>query len=216
MKFEIKGIMFDLDGTLVDSRDAYLEAASAAFAAMGRNRFRNSLVTEIPKRLEQDKPIQDLLQGIDTERFLSIYLRTYYLTTQEKSRPFPNVAETLDILAKKANLGLITRRNVPRKLVIHELEKFRLEGYFKNVITSLDTVNPKPSPEALLKCSTNLCPKIDECLVVGDSVIDVRAGKNVGAKTVGVLSGIYSKKELVIEKPDLIIRKIDELPEHVA
>ena len=51
-----------------------------------------------------------------------------------------------------------------------------------------------------------------ECVVIGDSVVDIKAGKLAGAKTVAVLSGIYTREELEPEKPDLIIENINEFP----
>lgn len=212
-KLKVKGILLDLDGTIVDSRDAYQEAARTAFTATKQGTFNIKLATEIPKRLEQDIPIDDLVKGIDLKRFLRIYLKAYYQATAVKTKPFPNVADTLRKLSEKAKLALTTRRSVPKEEVIEELAKFGLAGYFQNVVTSLDTQNPKPSPEALIKCSRQLEVKIFECLVVGDSVVDMRAGKNAGAKTVGVLSGIFSREELKREKPDLILENVNELPE---
>jgi phosphoglycolate phosphatase-like HAD superfamily hydrolase len=52
-----------------------------------------------------------------------------------------------------------------------------------------------------------------ECVVVGDSVADIKAGKNAGIKTVAVLSGIFSREELESEKPDLIIENVNKLPD---
>jgi len=51
-----------------------------------------------------------------------------------------------------------------------------------------------------------------DCVIVGDSVVDVKAGKSAGAQTVAVLSGLYSKEELARESPDLILKDISELP----
>jgi phosphoglycolate phosphatase len=81
------------------------------------------------------------------------------------------------------------------------------------VTTALDTRYPKPSPQAFIQCAEKLNVETGECLVVGDSVADVRAGKNAGAKTVAVLSGIFSRAELEEEKPDLILESVSKLPE---
>jgi phosphoglycolate phosphatase-like HAD superfamily hydrolase len=54
-----------------------------------------------------------------------------------------------------------------------------------------------------------------DCVIVGDSVTDVRAGKEAGALTAAVLSGLFSRGELAREKPDLILRDVTELPEFV-
>jgi phosphoglycolate phosphatase len=212
-KLKVKAVILDLDGTIVDSRQAYLEAAETAFATMGQRSVNIKIVTEIPKRLEQDMPIDDLVTGVDVEKFRQIYLETYYQATAARTKPIINAAETLRKLSKKVKLALTTRRSVSKKEVMKELKTFGLAKYFQEVVTSLDTRYPKPSPEALIRCSKQLNVDIGECLVVGDSVVDVKAGKNAGAKTVAVLSGIFSRQELESEKPDLILENINKLPE---
>jgi HAD superfamily hydrolase (TIGR01509 family) len=211
-KLRVKGILFDLDGTIVDSKEAYQEALETAFESDGQVITDAKTVTEIPKRLEQNLPIRDLLKGINERKFLKTYLGTYYRVTFEKAKPIPRIAETLEKLSKKAKLALITMRYVPRENVIRELEKFGLAKHFQYIITALDTENPKPSPEALIKCAMQLDVEMRDCVVVGDSVADIRAGKNAGAKTVGVLSGIFSRTELEKEKPDLILENVNQLP----
>ena len=215
MKLKARGILFDLDGTIVDSKEAYFEAARTAFAAMGQETVDIKVMTEIPKRLEQNMPINDLISRIDVDRFLQIYLKAYYDATASRTKPFPNVADTLKKLSEKAKLALTTRRHVPAKEVIRQLEEFGLAKYFQKVVTAFDTMNPKPSPEALLECSKQLKVEACECVVVGDSVVDVRAGKNAGANTVAVLSGIFSREELEKEKPDLILKSVKELPDFI-
>jgi len=210
---KVKGILLDLDGTIVDSKEAYLEAVKTAFKTVGQRMVNAKIVTEIPKRLEQNLPIKDLLKGIDAQKFLTIYLNAYYQNTSTKTKPIPKISETLKKLSEKAKLALITMRYVPKEKVASELEKFGLAKYFQYIITALDTHEPKPSPEALIKCAKQLDIPKCECLVVGDSVADIKAGKNAGIKTVAVLSGIFSRKELKSEKPDLILESVNQLPD---
>jgi phosphoglycolate phosphatase-like HAD superfamily hydrolase len=80
------------------------------------------------------------------------------------------------------------------------------------VVTAFDTHRPKPSPETLITCAKRMSIDTCACLVVGDSVADIRAGKAAGAKTVAVLSGIFSCEELENEKPDLILANVNKLP----
>ncbi|HDI07822.1 MAG TPA: hypothetical protein ENF76_05625, partial [Candidatus Bathyarchaeota archaeon] len=61
MKRKIKALLIDLDGTLVDSREAYMEAFKAAMKAIGKTTFNHEAVFEVPKRLEQGLPIEDLI-----------------------------------------------------------------------------------------------------------------------------------------------------------
>lgn len=211
-RLKTKCILFDLDGTILDSRNAYLEAAKTALEAMGRKNVDAKTAMEFPKRLEQDLPIDDLLAGLDITKFLQAYLKAFYKATAENTKPFSNAEDTLGRLSAKAKLALTTRRSLPAEDVFRILEKFGLAKYFQKIITSLDTQNPKPDPEALIKCLKHLGAKACDCIAVGDSVVDIRAGKNAGIRTVAVLSGIFGREELEREKPDLILKNISELP----
>lgn len=214
-KLKVKGILFDLDGTIVDSRDAYLEAARTAFRAMGQEPPVTQTAFEIPRRLEQNRPIDDLTHA-DTQGFLEVYLKTFYAITEMKTKPVPNIHTALEKLQQKAKLALITMRNVPRTAITKQLEHFGLANYFTHVITALDTQKPKPSPEALIKALKAIDVQICDCLIVGDSVTDIKAGKAAGARTAAVLSGLYTKKELARLNPDLILQDAAQLPSHVA
>lgn len=215
MKLKVSGIIMDLDGTLVDSRQAYREALRRTFAAFGFSDFDAKLVFEIPRRLEQGMSINDLLPTSDVKKFLSLYLDTYYTLTEKLSKPISGVDETLKKLHGKAKLALLTMRHAPGKIVKKELEKLGLAKYFQCVVTALDTPFPKPSPEPILACAQLLGVKINDCAVVGDSISDVKAGKAAGAITIALISGIFTRNELEQEKPDLIIENINALPDFI-
>ncbi len=211
-KFKTKGIFFDLDGTIVDSRDAYVEAARKAFQVIGLEPPEAKTALEIPRRLEQKQPISDIVKG-DIRMFLDVYLKTYYTISKEKTKLIPNISTTLETLSKKAKLALITMRNATKQSIIAELEHFGIAKYFTHIITAVDTHKPKPSPEALIKCVKALDVQICDCMIVGDSIIDVRAGKAAGTKTVAVLSGLFTRQELAKENPDLILEDATKLSE---
>ncbi|MEM2738108.1 MAG: HAD family hydrolase [Candidatus Bathyarchaeia archaeon] len=208
---KVKGVLIDLDGTIVDSREAYTEALKIACKTLGIKNFNPVIALEIPRRLEQNQPIKDLIYEINVEKFLDTYLKTYYSITEYKTKLLPNVSKTLEELSKRTKLALLTMRRVPKENIWKELEKFGIAKHFHCIVTALDTPFPKPSPKAIVACAEKLCVKIGECAVVGDSVSDVKAGKNAGAKTVAVLSGIFSREELARENPDLIIADLNEL-----
>ncbi|MEM1539971.1 MAG: HAD family hydrolase [Candidatus Bathyarchaeia archaeon] len=212
MKLKVKGIIIDLDGTIVDSREVYREALERALEKLDVKNFNSNLILEIPRRLEQNLPIKDLLPKIDVEKFLRVYLEAYYRIAEEKAKPLPNIQKTLETLSRKARLALLTMRYVPYESVGKWLEKVGLAKYFQCVVTALNTRFPKPSPKALIDCAERLGIEVGKCAIVGDSITDIKAGKSAGAKTVAVLSGIFTREELENEKPDLIIREISELP----
>ena len=212
-RLKVKGIFLDFDGTIVDSKEAYIEAAKIAFQAVGQRAPENKVALEIPKRLEQGLTIRDLTNGY-TKKFLKVYFQTWYSISHEKTKLIPNVSATLEALSQKAKLALITMRHVPTQTVIKELECFGISKYFTHVVTSLGTC-PKPSPEALIECMKALDVEMCNCIIVGDSVNDIRAGKAAGAGTVALLSGLFQCEELIKECPDLILKDITALPEYI-
>jgi HAD superfamily hydrolase (TIGR01509 family) len=213
-KFKAKGIFLDLDGTIVDSTSAYIEAAKIAFQAVGKPIPPIEVLLELPKRVEQGRCIDDISDGT-TDEFLPVYLDAYHAITEKETKLFPNIAYTLELLSKKAKLALITMRHVPNEMLQKELETHGIAKYFTHVVTALDTDKPKPSPEALIRCVEALDVDMQDCIMAGDSINDLRAGKAAGAKTIGLLSGLYSKEELKREKPDLILPDVNALPEYI-
>ena len=161
VRFHIKGVILDLDGTIVDSKEAYLDAATKAFSAFGQKLVNDKTAFEIPKRFELGLSLDDLTQGIAVRSFCEAYLKAYYAATAVRSKPFPHVAEALERLSKKAKLALTTRRYVPKDEVVKQLSRFGLSKHLDVIVTGVDTLNPKPSPEPLLKCaSANGCENI--------------------------------------------------------
>jgi HAD superfamily hydrolase (TIGR01549 family) len=210
-KLKVKGVLIDLDGTLVDSKPAYLKAAQLTFTKLGLKPLSNEEAIEIPKRLEQKLPLNIKIKN-NLSLFLEVYLKSYYSISGSETILISNVPETLSSLSKKMKLALVTMRSIPQEAIIIELKKFNIAKYFDLIVTAMDTNKPKPSPEALLKCAKSMDLDVSDCIIVGDSVSDIRAGKAAGAKTAAVLSGIFSFQELVKEKPNLIMQNINSLP----
>lgn len=212
-KFHVDGIILDLDGTIVDSKEAYLDAAMETFSAFGQKLLEQKTAFEIPKRFELGVPLDDLTQGIDVNSFCEVYLKAYYAATAIRSKPFPHVADALEKLSMKAKLALTTRRHVPKSKVVKQLERFGLNKYFEVIMTGVDTASPKPSPETIVKCSREMGLSTTACMVVGDSITDIEAGKNAGTRTVAVFSGIFSREELQRANPDLILPNVIFMPD---
>ncbi|MFB3889413.1 MAG: HAD family hydrolase [Candidatus Bathyarchaeia archaeon] len=213
-KLKARGILFDLDGTILDTREAYLQAAKQAFVITGQAPPDDATMLTIPKRLEQKQSVTGIIRH-DTQRFLDAFLGIFYRSVQTKTKPFPNVAATLEELSRKAKLAVITMRFMPKEEIASELEQFDLAKYFSHIVTAMDTRKPKPSPEALIKAVKSMDLQMCECVIVGDSVSDIHAGKAAGAATVAVLSGLYTHEELALACPDLILRDVTELPKFI-
>jgi HAD superfamily hydrolase (TIGR01509 family) len=213
-RLSVKGIFLDLDGTIVDSTEAYLESARIAFQAIGQKPPSKKFTLEIPKRIEQGLSFSDIMNG-DKKLFLQLYLNAYYSITETKTKLLPNVSAALEALSGKAKLALITMRHVSNQAMQKELDYLGVSKYFTHVVTALDTSKPKPSPEALIRCVKALDLEMSDCIIAGDSVNDIRAGKAAGARTVAVLSGLFDRRELANERPDLILSDVTVLPEYI-
>lgn len=221
-RLQVKALLLDLDGTLVDSTEALKEAGRAGFAALGLSGFNDDKVAvEVARRLEQDLPIDDLFSKFQVSKeieglFLPAYLNAYYSAVMFKSKLFPETKEALHVLSKHFPLALITLRYVVREQIIDELKHLGLEKFFRVVVTTLDVEKPKPYPDSLIVAAQKLRAPIHTCAVVGDSVVDIKAGKAAGAKTIAVTTGLFTLKELKAQKPDLIIENITALQKYVS
>jgi len=216
-RLEIKALLIDLDGTLVDATDALVEAARHALAIIGCEHVNPKIGVEIARQLQSNLPLDDLLhekriKGAKKQRFVTAYLKAFHDLTLKKTKPLPNVHTTLQRLSEHIPLALITRRSISRKQLTKELKRLQLIQYFKTIVTSQDVTKPQPFPDALLKAAQKLKVSPRECAVVSDSIVDIQAGKAADIKTIAVLSGLFSRRELEKWNPDFIIQDIKSLP----
>jgi len=212
----IKAFLIDLDGTIVDITQPCIEAAEIAASKLGFRNIDSKIGLEIAKKLQSNLSLDDVFIkfGIHEsmgQKFLEAFLKAWYTIAPLKTAPLPQVHETLSKLSQHFQLALITRRNMPKEPILRELKRLELTEYFRLIVTSQDVEEPKPSPQAFLKAANQLEVSISDCAVVGDSIVDVQAGKSAGTKTIAVLSGLFSREELEKEKPDLIIENINSL-----
>ncbi len=217
-RLKVKALLIDLDGTLVDATDALVEAAKHALTTIGFQSISPQIGVEIARQLQSNLPLDDLLNksgivGVKRQKFVTAYLDAFHNLTLKKTKSIPNVHTTLNILSKHLPLALVTRRNISQKQLVKELKRLQFIPYFKAIVTSQDVNQPQPSPEILLKAAQKLRVPIKECAVVTDSIVDIQAGKAAGIKTIAVLSGLFSRKELEKWKPDFIVENINCLPD---
>ncbi len=220
-KLKAKALLIDLDGTIVDSVEIFEAAAKIAFSAVEHKPSSGKLGLEIARCLQLNRSLDGIFEknnvdGPVREKFLSVFLQSFYSIAANGTKLFPHVEDTLRVLSREFPLALITRRHVSKAQVVKELERLHVSSLFGAVVTSLEVSTPTPSPDALLKAADELHVPVDGCVVVSDSGVDIQAGKRAGAKTVAVLSGLFQREELMKESPDLIIDNVRRLPEHLV
>jgi phosphoglycolate phosphatase-like HAD superfamily hydrolase len=91
------------------------------------------------------------------------------------------------------------------------LDHFNLTQYFDVIVTSLSAEHTKPYPDPVLFAAQKMNVAPEACLMIGDTTVDIRAGKSVGAQTVGVLCGFGEEAELKRKGADLIIKSTPEI-----
>jgi HAD superfamily hydrolase (TIGR01509 family) len=208
---KIKSVIFDIDGTLTDSTETYYEVFRKATARVGIQVKREDVLEpmatgsyiwdraipkDIPNREEKIKRCMSYVPQIFREGFKSV-------------RPFSGVEMVLKALGEREiKLGLVT---ASWALTLQPLHDHSLTHYFKAIITSDDGYPPKPAPEGTLECLKRMGVSPSHALTIGDSPLDIRAGKAAGTLTIGVLSGIANRTQLEAEGPTAIIEGIGDL-----
>ena len=204
-------LLFDLDGTLVDSADlilaSYRHTMRMHFGEVPPDQvWLETLGTPLRHAFKRfaDTPedIRDL-----TETYLEFNLRMH----EELIRPFEGVRETLEsLIAEGAQLGIVTSKaaaGTARSLAACGLPA----AWFETIVTSDEPVPHKPDPAPVRLALERLSAVPASAAYVGDSVWDMRAGRAAGVRTVAALWGPFSEDELAAERPDLMIDRPSDL-----
>ena len=211
----VQAILFDLDGTLIDSvRDI---AASVNWVLNGMGLPVKS-VEEVGGFVGDG--VQTLLQrsigGNDhaaiqeaVKRFRAHYLRHCLETT----RLYPTVQETLARVRTK-RLAVVTNKPYPPTMRI--LDGLQVTGYFPVVLGGESTARRKPHPEPVLKALELLEVAAEEAMIVGDSPHDIEAGRQAGLHTCGVTYGLTPRAAVEATRPDHLIDAMQELLPYVT
>jgi pyrophosphatase PpaX len=208
-------ILFDLDGTLIDSIELILGAARHAFTD-----FAGRAPTDEEWRAGIGRPLQTVLREYapdqaEADRLFGRY-RAYQLEHHDRLvRPYAGILETVEALAADGHpMALVTSKSdwmAEKALVLVGLDDLI------PVIVGCDTcVNHKPHPEPVERALALVGRPADNALFVGDSPHDVQSGRAAGVLTVGVSWGAFSREEMVRAGADVVIDRVQDLRALVA
>ena len=213
----VKAICFDIDGTLSDTDNQFVQKLVRIFTPLGFI-LGNQDVHRIARRLVMvtEGPGNWLYSFADRvgwdEAIIKLGDRFYEIGIGETDNPYSLIDGVREMLVKLRNqfpLSIISVRG--RKSTFRFLFQFELLPFFSTVATGQTCNHTKPYPDPIIWAAEQMGVQPSACLMVGDTVVDILAGKKAGAQTVGVLCGFGEEKELIRAGADLIIQNTPDL-----
>ncbi|HLS09331.1 pyrophosphatase PpaX [Lentibacillus sp.] len=205
----IHTILFDLDGTLIDTNELIIESFMHTFDYYGKDLSREEAIEFI------GPPLRETFQQVapdQVDALVDIYRQHNQRHHDDYVKAFPNVAETLAELQKRQiQLGVVTSKM--RGTANMGLRTTGLDDYFEMVITLDDVTHAKPHPEPIIKAIKALDANADTTLMVGDNSHDIEAGHHAGVKTAGVAWSLKGREKLLTYKPSYMLDDMLDLLE---
>ncbi len=205
-------ILFDLDGTLIESTEAILESFHHSFK-----------IHNFPAPKDEDikaligYPLDEMYAslGVDKEEiwdYVATYKEYYRVISTQKTELLPYAKEAIEKASKIATLAIVTTKTGKYSKVL--LEYFNLMQYFDVLIGREHVQNPKPHAEPILNALKELNSQDPDIWMIGDTKLDLISAKNAGVNSIGVLSG-YDDLETLKKFSDIVFSDALEAVEYL-
>jgi phosphoglycolate phosphatase len=203
-------ILFDLDGTLIDSTEAILESFTVAFQSFGKEVPDEELI-----KAQIGHPLDHMFAtlGVEAEKVwdhVAAYKMHYRKISCAKTVLLPDAQAAVELAGKEAVLGVVTTKTA--KYSIELLEHMGLMKHFQVLIGREDVENPKPHPEPVQKALAKLPTVTDEIWMIGDTCMDMLSAKHAKIGGVGVTCG-YGTQDALAKCSDNICQNALEAVE---
>ncbi|RMF50266.1 MAG: HAD family hydrolase [Anaerolineae bacterium] len=210
----VQALFFDVDGTLSDTDDLYVRRLRHWLSPLERllpsfdaQRVARALVMRAETPGNAVYALADAL-GLD-----DLAYRMFSRLPHREAKPhfllIPGVRAMLERTARRYPLAVISARG---ELSTRQfLAQYDLEGFFQEIVTAHTCKRTKPSPEPVLWAAARMGIPAECCVMIGDTTVDIRAGKAAGAQTIGVLCGFGERDELSRTGVDLILESTAEV-----
>lgn len=212
-----RAVIFDLDGTLVDSNELHVDAWDETFRHFGKEFPRARLREHIGKG--GDKYIPEFLSeaemrefGGDLEKFRADVFKRKYLS---RVRAFPKVRELLQRIRDDGKRVVLASSGNESE-VEHYIKLAEIGGLVEAMTTKTDVSHSKPSPDVFQRALTLIHMQSSDAVVVGDTPYDVQAAKKIDLATIAVLCGGFPADELRAEGAIAIFNDPADLLENYA
>lgn len=193
----IRAVLFDLDGTLVDSLEDLTDAVNHI-----RDAFSHPPLTADAVRRKVGKGARHLVQHVlpdasnaEVDHALVLFLEFNRQHIADKSRLYPGILEAIqELAARNIRMAIITNKNEDLSTLI--LQILGIRGFFESICGGDTYPERKPSPLPLLNVADKLGIAPNECVMVGDSINDMQAGQQANIASIGCTWGYGSREEL--------------------
>lgn len=196
---QYKGIIFDLDGTLIDSVGDICAFSNKALAQYGYPTHTIDKYIEWIGDGARKLMLRALPSDISDERFEKLfadYLKIYELDVHEMSVLYKGIPELLDaITASGITMTMLT--NKPHDVMLKTLDSYFTKWDFKIALGQRDNMPQKPDPAEALNIAKQLGLKPEEMVFIGDSAVDIKTGKAAGMDTICVTAGYESRENIM-------------------
>ncbi|EAV9494448.1 HAD family hydrolase [Campylobacter jejuni] len=190
-----KTILFDLDGTLIDSTDAILNSFQGAFKALGLTSKNNEEIKNlIGYSLEQMFRMLYPDKVNLSKEFVLAYREIYAQIYLEQTTLLPKAKEALELGSEIADLGIVTTKGGKFTPIL--LDYLRVKKFFKTLITLEDVTNPKPSSEPIILALKGLNKTQENAYMIGDTILDIQAAISANITPLALTCGYGNENEL--------------------
>lgn len=211
MELEYRLLLFDVDGTLIDTSELIYQAFEYVLALVGvAVPTRKELILKTGKLLEEDYRLITGITGEKDVAELCTLHRAFQNDNMELAKAYPRVVETLEILGPEGyKLAAVSTRS--RITAIKSMKKTKVYDPLKLILTAEDVTRQKPDPESIEKSLKYFGVDRRDSIIIGDRPSDIEAGKRAGIATVGVTYGFSTADEIWNSKPDSVIENFHDL-----
>ncbi|MFX0092905.1 MAG: HAD family hydrolase [Candidatus Hodarchaeota archaeon] len=203
---DIKFIVFDLDGTLLDSAAAYIAGVQAAVEELGLPRPKASMIRETIGKLPLPETLEHL--GLSSNNIQAALDHYHKLRPKFSNmiRMYPGVIEILlELNTKDIRCAVLTMKD--QASADYRVDQFHLRKFFVDVVGTPNLSKTESLRYLLLK--HNVTPQ--EAIMIGDGIADVSAGKEVGTWTIAITSGYHQIDQLAEKNPDFCAETVQDV-----
>lgn len=203
----IRALCFDVDGTLSDTDDLYTRRAASWIRRIPLVQDPDKAARRVVMWMQSPgSALMNASDAIGLDGLVIPFIDWMYRHIPRKRTEFlvvPGVADMLMKLKQHYPLAVISARDEDNTMAF--LEQCKLASNFEVIVTALSARHTKPYPDPILLAAREMGVPPEACLMIGDTTVDIRAGRSAGAQTVGVLCGFGEQRELQRAGADLIL-----------